>query len=158
MFVFCICDSLTTEKGKEYMEALSVEMNHAVRSWSDRKKGQTITWLFKNCSTEDSRLFKHRQCKEEVKGEYSAQLDSKLIYCEKKKHTLTPNQSGRTVPLSDMTLKQFQKKRKVVKLHNFEWPFKASKRPPHCGEGQGMFHRQRLLWSKSTKYGGYVKD
>ena len=41
--------------------------------------------------------------------EYSAQLDSKLIYCEKKKHTLTPNQSGRTAPLSDMTLKQFQK-------------------------------------------------
>ena len=109
MFVFCICDSLTTEKGKEYMEALSVEMNHAARSWSDRKKGQTITWLFKNWSTEDSRLFKHRQCKEEVKGEYSAQLDSKLIYCEKKKHTLTSNQSERTSPVSDMTLKQSQK-------------------------------------------------
>ena len=76
-----------------------------------------------------------------MNGEYSAQL-ARRSFIVRRKNTLTPNQSERTATLSDITLKQSQKKHKVVKLHNFEWPFKASKRPPHCGEGRGMFHKQ----------------
>ena len=157
MFVFRICDSWPQRRARNIWKPYQWKwITPPGRDLTERRDKQKLGFL-KTVQLRTRDFLNIAQCTEEMNGEYSAQLASKLIYCEKKKHLDTKPKwkNGYTIWYDPQAV---PKKRKVVKLHNFEWPFKASKRPPHCGEGRGMFHKQWVLWSKSTEYDRFVKD
>ena len=86
MFLFCICDSWPQRRARNIWKPYQWKwITPPGRDLTERRDKQKLGFL-KTVQLRTRDFLNIAQCTEEMNGEYSAQLASKLIYCEKKKH------------------------------------------------------------------------